>query len=91
MVPILVRWLPIVQVDQHVRQVLVQSVLNVGRRASCRVILLWSLLLLLAVIPLVSMSLRGARGICIVLLVAAVWVRICTVVLLIHCSLLLIL
>ena len=68
MVPILVRWLPIVQVDQHVRQVLVQSVLNVGRRASCRVILLLRslLILLLTVMPLVSVALRGARGICIV-------------------------
>ena len=76
MVPVLICRLPVVQVDQHVRQILVQSVLDVGRRAaSCRVILLGSLL----VLALVSMALCTTRTVGITLVGTVV-------LLVVHCS-----
>ena len=100
MISVLISRLAVIKVDQHVRQVLVQSVLNIACRACLRVILLLllSLLLLLVLVlvlvlvfllrmvPVISVSL----GNCSVLLLRSI--RVVGVVVLLlsvpltHCS-----
>ena len=81
---------PVVQVDQHVGQVLMQSVFNVVGRTCCGVVRLRSLLVLLPMMSLMPMSLRSSLIRSIILLMGSVLMSISAIVL-IHSTLFLIL
>lgn len=90
MVAVFVGRFTVVQVDQHIGQVLVQSVLYVVSRTCCGVVRLRSLLVLLTMMSLMSMSLSISLIRSIILLMGSMLMSISAIVL-IHSTLFLIL